>query len=292
MLDLQRRDGAHRLGRHVARRLLGRVREDQRELLAAVARRHVPRPAARRAQRRGDLAQAFVAGRVAVGVVEGLEVVDVGEHEGDRSLLAPRAAQLAKEVQVEPAPVGEPGEAVLLRQAREPFVGLAQFQRDRHELAPHVVQPAHRADLGLEHHRAHGLGEVVVAARLDAAREVRVVLHRGEEDDRDPVLAAQLADAPHDLEAVQARHLHVDQHQVGLLALEELEGLQAVLGLHRLEPRRLRMRSVAKRSTRASSATRTLYMPRASRGQTTGRPSFSRSQPLITRYRYQMKSTV
>ena len=66
--------------------------QDEHELLAAVAADHVARPQVG-ADRLGDAAQDDVAGRVAVGVVDGLEVVDVDEGDRQRPLVARRRAR-------------------------------------------------------------------------------------------------------------------------------------------------------------------------------------------------------
>ena len=63
--------------------VLGRTREQQRELLAAEAVEQLER-AQRTAHRVGDVAQHGVADAVAVIVVDGLEVVEVGQHDADR----------------------------------------------------------------------------------------------------------------------------------------------------------------------------------------------------------------
>ena len=85
--------------------------EDQHELLAAVAADHVARPQVR-AERLGDAAQHDVAGGVAVGVVDGLEVVDVDERDRQRALVAAGALDLGEQGGQQRAAVRDAGQAV------------------------------------------------------------------------------------------------------------------------------------------------------------------------------------
>lgn len=77
------------------------------ELLPAVASRDVL-GAQHRAQRRGEDAQGPVPGLVAEGVVDGLEVVEIGEDDRER---APAALELTHPL-VGGTPVQQPGESV------------------------------------------------------------------------------------------------------------------------------------------------------------------------------------
>ncbi len=99
--------------------------EDQHEFLAAVAADHVA-GAEVRAERLGDAAQDDVAGGVAVGVVDGLEVVDVDEGDRQRPLVAAGTLDLGEERGQEGAAVGHAGQAVERRQV----VGLGHRDRD------------------------------------------------------------------------------------------------------------------------------------------------------------------
>ena len=72
----------HRLHDFLAdllRLLAPRVEQEDRKLLAAVARGEVERPARETRKRARNGFHRCVAGLVAVAVVEGLEVIDVGE---------------------------------------------------------------------------------------------------------------------------------------------------------------------------------------------------------------------
>jgi hypothetical protein len=94
--------------------------EDDGELVAADAVAAV-RGALRRADRRAERLEALVAGLVAVGIVDGLELVEVHEHERERLAGAPGALELAREVLLERAVVAQAGERVRHRDLRQPL---------------------------------------------------------------------------------------------------------------------------------------------------------------------------
>ena len=81
--------GGDPIGDHARAGRFGAGQQDD-ELVAAVAPDQVV-VAQLAAQRDGDLAQLLVAGLVAAVVVDGLEVVEVDQHAGQRCALAPRA---------------------------------------------------------------------------------------------------------------------------------------------------------------------------------------------------------
>jgi hypothetical protein len=81
--------------------------------------------------------------------------------------------------------------------------------------------------------RLERLGHIVVGAELQADDPVDVVPARGQHDDRN---AARPADAPQRLHPVQARHHHVENHDLELARRgEPRRGLTVVHGGH-LEP--------------------------------------------------------
>ena len=96
-----------------------RVREDQREFLAADSRRR-SRWADHVGEAAGDRPQHLVAVGVTVGVVDRLEVVEIEIDERQRVFLAPRPDRLGGEDLVEAAMVGQPGEGVCDRQVAKP----------------------------------------------------------------------------------------------------------------------------------------------------------------------------
>ena len=85
--------------------------QDEHEFLAAVAADEVAR-AKVLGDRLGDPAQDDVAGGVAVGVVDRLEVVDVDEGDAQRALVARRALDLGEQGGEERLAVGDAGQPV------------------------------------------------------------------------------------------------------------------------------------------------------------------------------------
>ena len=102
--------GADALGQR-PRALLGRLVEDDAELLAAVARADVGFARARDQDLR-QLGQHRVALQVAVRVVDLLEVVEVDHQERDALVVAPRPVHLLQEALRQGAPVGQLGQLV------------------------------------------------------------------------------------------------------------------------------------------------------------------------------------
>ena len=93
--------------------------EDDRELLAAVAGRHVAGSAQVAPEAGGQRRQRFVAGDVAARVVEGFEPVGVDHQERERRALPGGQVPLAPQRFLEPAAVGETGQAVLVREPEQ-----------------------------------------------------------------------------------------------------------------------------------------------------------------------------
>ncbi len=103
------------------------VGQDDGELVAAVAGQQIARAFDGLAHRPRHLDEAVVAGRVAVGVVECLEVVDVDHYQSERQPLTRRPTMLPCEILVEVAAVGDFGEGIEERQALEHSVGRGQL---------------------------------------------------------------------------------------------------------------------------------------------------------------------
>src|SRR6185503_7201541 len=81
-------------------------------------------------------------------------------------------------------------------------------------------------DAGDELARREGLGQVVVAAQLEADDAVDLLAAGREEEDRDPVV---LPDPPADLEAVDLGQHHVEDDEIDAALLHRLERGRAAL---------------------------------------------------------------
>ncbi|KQT53309.1 hypothetical protein ASG43_19040 [Aureimonas sp. Leaf454] len=90
--------------------------ENGGELFSAIAGRHVAWAANSTGEDVGNRTQAGVAGRVSVGIVEGLEVVDVGEEQGDGRAAPCRTRDFPLEAIVEAAAVRQSRHAIGVRQ--------------------------------------------------------------------------------------------------------------------------------------------------------------------------------
>ena len=101
--------------------------------------------------------------------------------------------------------------------------------------ALHFDQPAHGAHFCVQHHLADRFQQVVIAADLDAARQVGIFGHAGEEDDRGPViLLFGGANLLGDIESVDIGQLRIQQDEIGVFLAINLDGRCAGLGSQRM----------------------------------------------------------
>ena len=133
------------------------VARHHHELVAAQARQEVGAPRRLR-QTRADLADQFVAGVMAVAVVDVLEAVEVHEQHGKRFVLACGVGHLARQRLFEVHAVGQAGQAVEVRQIVQALVG-------RFELALRGTQ---RREVGEDAHQ-HLLAVLADEAGLGGA---------------------------------------------------------------------------------------------------------------------------
>ena len=159
------------------------VGQDHGELVAAEPPGDVDRPAGR-ADRAGDAPQRLVAGDVAARVVQGLEVVEVDDDDGDMARAARRPVELLLEPLVERAVVQDAGQRILVDLASEILVelgvpyGQGGLRRDRAAEVDVALGPAPRG--GVVRHLDQADGAAVDDQRqldpgspapLDEARE-------------------------------------------------------------------------------------------------------------------------
>ena len=146
----------------------------------------------------------LVAPGEAVGVVEGLKVIEVDIDQGEGHRLRKLALQLGLKQQV----AGQASKRV----THGELVGAAQVA----------------ADAGQQHVDIVGLHNIIVGARVEAYHHLGRGATGGEDDHRQvrgACIVAQLADR---LKAVHQRHHEVDQQQVGGVILGKSNQLVAV----------------------------------------------------------------
>jgi hypothetical protein len=89
------------------------------------------------------------------------------------------------------------------------------------------LQPEQRADPCPQFRRVERLRDEIVGPRLDSAEAILALVEPRHEDHRNEAgVVARLEDAAH-LDPVAARHHHVEQRQIGVLARDQLEGVVA-----------------------------------------------------------------
>src|SRR5579871_6888326 len=103
------------------------VRQQDREFLAAIARREIARPGNRAADGGPHASQAIVSGKMTVNVVESLELIDIDHDQPKFALVTPRAQMLLCKRLVERTAIGETGQAVLSRKCPQPTVGFLEL---------------------------------------------------------------------------------------------------------------------------------------------------------------------
>ena len=113
--------------RHARRGRRGRGRQEHDELVTSVARDHVLAADCVH-QRVRDLAEQRIAGKVTVGVVDPLELIDVEKDDGEALATCGRARDLLIEPLEEQAPIVEPGERVVTRLALEIVMELRHLE--------------------------------------------------------------------------------------------------------------------------------------------------------------------
>ncbi len=153
--------------------------QHDREFLAAVACHQVATAAECLVERLCDLAQDVIAARVAVAVVEQLELIEIEEHERQRLRIAAGAARLAFQGAVEVTAVRDAGERIDADEVLEPAVGSFQREAQSSQLfvagfeqlrAPREAAPqiaVHAFELGLDLVPALQLGFQVACTARD-----------------------------------------------------------------------------------------------------------------------------
>ena len=100
------------------------ARQEDHELVAAVAPDHVPLTPAGILEGRADDAQDLVPNEVAIGIIEELEVVDIDQDDPERIALRRRAGQFGVERLLHRAVIGEAGQGIGVGQATHLLVEL------------------------------------------------------------------------------------------------------------------------------------------------------------------------
>ncbi len=151
-----------------------------------------------------------------VHVVHRLEVVDVGDEQGE-GLVPLEGAPDTIERLLERAPVPDLRERIDVSDHLEPV-----RLRDDLELAgPH---PEEDADPGVELDHAHGLDAEVVAARLEHPHLLRDVRLRGQVDHGEERVHGELLHLPADVDGLHADEAQAEEDDVGCGRLEGREG--------------------------------------------------------------------
>jgi hypothetical protein len=190
-----------------------RIDRKHHELVAADASDEV-RLAKRLAQHIRDDFQRVITTRMAVGVVDALEVIEIAEEEDAGLAASPRDLELLAHVRVKAAAIEQPGEIV------------GQGQLAHHRLQPLALdRVAERALQEIDVDVA--LHEVVLRAALHRLQPDRLVVERRLHDDRH--FGCMLAHTLERLDSLAIREDEIQQDDVELLLAKPGErGRQAI----------------------------------------------------------------
>ena len=175
-------------GEHASHRQLAGVRigarHDDRELVAADPEGPVRATQVAGHGRRG-VTQQDVADRVAAGVVDPLEVVEVDDGERQRLVVADRAGPLALHLLLEGAVVAQPGQRVAERLGARPVVGVLEDPAGALEPLGGLQDPSRQPDR--ERAEDAGQGEQGEGRQDERGTEApgQPVDHRRRDHDRD-----------------------------------------------------------------------------------------------------------
>src|ERR1035437_868224 len=222
--------GAHALGLAGGAGLIAAGKDDQK-LLAAVTADGVVRTGDG-LHAAGEFAQDGIAGEVAVGVVDGFEVIEVGQDEADGTVFAGAAGELALEDIEDRGAVPDAGEKILGGL-------LAQLLAGGNQFALQIDDAGAGAEADLEFMLVEGLGEIVVGTGFHAFNQVLTEAFRSQEQDVRIgvfilgafVVVSVFAHAAADFGTSEAGHDPVENGELGrVLGLQVIPGFDAVAG--------------------------------------------------------------
>jgi len=196
--------------------------EDHQELLTAVATPDVAR-AQTASQAPSDRAQHLVAGHVTVAVVDLLEVIEIRHQDGEPGPVAAGALELHRQDLRHEAAIAKTGQGIGRRELLELLVLLDQLALQTLELEMQL-DPRDQIE-GVER-----LGDGVAGA---VSQQLRLALRVGDGGQHQEGNLASLAGVrhPQQLLAFQTGQLQIAEHQIHRLREQQLEPVQAVVGL-------------------------------------------------------------
>ena len=175
-----------------------------------------------------ELFQNRIARLMAVGVVHTLEAIQITQHHRKRLLEPSRMTECFFEALLQIAPVVEPRQRIGLRYLEEPRIHLRELSL---ALLERVLQPLdaqHGLHARFELGEVDRLRDVIVGAGVQPLDLVLCGIEGGLQDDRDEGQVPVGLQPAHDFEAVDARHHHVEQDQVGRRLIHTPKRLLAI----------------------------------------------------------------
>ena len=178
----------------------------------------------------GELLQYHIAHLMAVGVVHALEAIQITHHHCQRLLEPPRVTEHFLQTLLQVTPIVESRQRIGLRHLEETCVDFGQLALSLLQCVLESLDAQHRFHARFELGEVDRLRDVVVGTGVQSLDLVLGRIQRGLQDDRDERELLVRFDAPHDFEAIDARHHHVEQDQIGRGACY---GMKRLLAIHR-----------------------------------------------------------
>jgi hypothetical protein len=155
-----------------------------------------------------NLLQQAVADRLALGVVDARKIIDIEHQNGDAALARRGPFHLLLQDLQQPLPVRQRGERIVVGEIADSRFALAQLILSL--LGAHQELDALRQQHGID-----SFGREVGGARIVGALYGLHVVETGLHQDWNMARTRQRPQCLADLEAVHARHDHVENHAVG-----------------------------------------------------------------------------
>jgi hypothetical protein len=180
--------------------------------------------AASAGETKGELADDLIADGVAVGIVDGFEVIDIEDHDTDGRVLALGAGKLAAEHIVDGGAIQDAGESIVSGGELEAFAGFE-------EIILEFEDAEADAETGAELACVQGLGKVIVGSGVEAANDIFFIAAAGDENEIGVGSRDALANHVADFRAIVTGHHPIeDSNARRIVRIQDFPGCFAVFG--------------------------------------------------------------
>lgn len=207
--------------RHLGRSVRAGAGEDDHEFVAAITSDQVSRSVDGSRDRSSHLPEAFVAGRMPMGIVIRFEAIDVEHDQGERRRFANRSTPFLVQKVVELSAIGNAGEAVEAGEAQEHLVRFLELAHDLKEFLlaslptiDFVNQAQDRPDARQQFDFVDGLPNIVECACGKGELEIDRIGLDGDHHNGRVTESFDRLDLAAGFDAVHLRHNHIHEDEV------------------------------------------------------------------------------